>query len=185
MNCLPQSPFRHAEPGDIPAIVTLVESAYRGQSSRAGWTTEADLLDGQRIDPQGVAEVIARPQSLVLLLEDGDGLLACAHVEQRGDVGYFGMFAVRPGAQGTGTGRRMLAEAERIAHEDWQLACMSMSVIVQREDLIGWYQRRGYRRSGHFEPFPYGDERFGKPRRDDLRFELLQKALPLNTQDMT
>lgn len=178
MDCLPQSPFRSAEPADIPAIVTLVESAYRGDASRVGWTTEADLLDGQRIDPQGVAEVIARPQSLVLLLDDDDGLLACAHVEQRGDAGYFGMFSVRPGAQGTGTGRRVLAEAERIAREHWQLARMSMSVIVQREDLIGWYQRRGYRRTGHYEPFPYGDERFGKPRRDDLRFELLEKMLP-------
>src|SRR5699024_1534509 len=114
--------FRAATIDDIPAIVALVTSAYRGQASRAGWTTEADLLDGQRVDPAGVAEVIERPDSLVLLLEAGDMLLACAHVERQDDAGYFGMFAVCPGRQGKGTGHRVLAEAERLARARWGVA---------------------------------------------------------------
>ena len=174
--------FRHATPDDIDAVVALVTSAYRGEASRAGWTTEADLLDGARIDPEVLRQDILRPQSIVLLAEAGDGtaaerLLACAHVAVEDRAGYFGMFAVRPGLQGAGVGSMVLAECERIAHEDWQQPLMRMTVIVQRDELIAWYERRGYRRTGVFKPFPYGDERFGIPRRDDLRFETLEKTL--------
>lgn len=171
--------FRFAVMADVPAVVALVESAYRGDASRVGWTTEADLLDGQRIDAQGVAEVIDRADSLVLLAERADCLLACAHVEKRDRTCYFGMFAVRPGEQGRGTGRQVLGEAERLARTRWGLARMIMSVIDLREDLIAWYRRCGYRRTGEHEPFPYGDERFGIPRRDDLRFERLEKILEI------
>lgn len=171
--------FRNATPADLGAIVALVQSAYRGEASRVGWTTEADLLDGQRIDPQGVAEVIDKADSRVLLAEHSvtHELLACAHIEKQCDAGYFGMFAVRPGLQGAGVGRAMLAEAERIAREIWACASMRMTVIDVRGDLIGWYERRGYRRTGEYGPFPYGDERFGIPKRDDLRFEWLLKPL--------
>jgi ribosomal protein S18 acetylase RimI-like enzyme len=169
--------FRAATAADIPAIVALVESAYRGDASRAGWTTEADLLDGQRIDVQGVAQVIAKADSRVLLGESDDGLLACAHVEKQGDACYFGMFSVRPRLQGGGVGKRMLAEAERIAREEWRCMRIEMTVISVRDDLIDWYERRGFGRTGVFKPFPYGDERFGIPKRDDLRFEILEKRL--------
>ncbi len=87
------------------------------------------------------------------------------------------MFSVRPDLQGSGVGRAVLAEAERIAREDWQCGEMQMTVISIRDELIAWYERRGYRRSGVFKPFPYGDERFGIPKRDDLRFEVLLKPL--------
>lgn len=169
--------FRQATTADIPAVVALVQSAYRGDASRVGWTTEADLLDGQRIDSEGVAEVVQRSDSRVLLLEREGRLLACAHVELRGDVGYFGMFAVHPGLQGQGTGRAVLDEAERVVREVWHGRRMDMAVIDAREDLIAWYLRRGYRRTGEYQPFPYGDERFGIPRRPDLRFERLEKIL--------
>ncbi|MCB1559547.1 MAG: GNAT family N-acetyltransferase [Xanthomonadales bacterium] len=170
--------FRSATEADIPALVALVTSAYRGDASRVGWTTEADILDGERIDPEVLREDIQRPHSRVLLLEDGDGgILACAHIAEEDGAGYFGMFAVRPGLQNAGTGRRVLAEAERVVRDDWQLPVMRMTVIVQREELIAWYERRGYVRTGRFKPFPYGDERFGLPRRDDLRFEVLEKPL--------
>ncbi|MFZ7095663.1 GNAT family N-acetyltransferase [Luteimonas dalianensis] len=174
--------FRPATPDDIDAIVALVTSAYRGDASRAGWTTEADLLDGARIDPDVLRADIERDNSIVLLAEAGDAagedrLQACAHVAVEDGGGYFGMFAVRPGLQGAGTGRTVLAECERIARDEWQLPFMRMTVLVQRGELIAWYQRRGYRRTGVFKPFPYGDERFGIPRRDDLRFETLEKAL--------
>jgi len=173
----PESRLRSAEERDIPAIVALVTAAYRGDSSRAGWTTEADLLDGARIDPELLRGDILRPRSRVLLLEADDRLLACAHVADEDGIGYFGMFAVAPTAQGGGIGNRVLAEAERIAREDWGLAHMRMTVIDLRAELIAWYERRGYCRTGIFKPFPYGDVRFGIPKRDDLRFEVLEKTL--------
>jgi ribosomal protein S18 acetylase RimI-like enzyme len=111
----------------------------------------------------------------VLLAESAGRLKASCHVERQGDAGYFGMFAVDPGEQGSGLGKQVLAEAERIAREEWRCRGMRMTVIVQREELIAWYGRRGYRRTGEYQPFPYGDERFGIPRRDDLRFEVLLK----------
>jgi ribosomal protein S18 acetylase RimI-like enzyme len=182
---IPALVFRDATPADVTAIVALVESAYRGDASRAGWTTEADLLDGQRVDPVGVGEIIARRGSRVLLAEasaPGDArgqLVACCHLERHGDACYLGMFSVKPTGQGAGIGKRMLEHADRIARADWNCSRMEMTVISIRNDLIAWYERRGYRRTGRFKPFPYGDERFGIPKRDDLRFELLEKPLDM------
>ncbi|MGY0505324.1 GNAT family N-acetyltransferase [Luteimonas sp. e5] len=169
--------FRHATTADIPMLLELVTSAYRGEASRAGWTTEADLLDGARIDAERLALDITREDSLVLIAEVEGEPVACAHVAVEDGAGYFGMFAVRPGLQAGGIGSRVLAQAERIAREELGQRMLRMSVIDLREELIAWYQRRGYRRTGVHKPFPYGDERFGIPRRPDLRFELLEKAL--------
>ena len=175
--------FRDAGIEDIPALVALVTSAYRGEASRAGWTTEADFLDGNRIDPDVLREDIGRPRSRVVVAEPAAGtdaaaeMLACAHVADVDGAGYFGMFAVRPGLQRAGVGNGVLVECERIAREDWGLPAMRMTVIDLREELIAWYERRGYRRTGTFKPFPYGDPRFGIPKRDDLRFEVLEKPL--------
>ena len=147
--------FRRATEADIPAIVALVESAYRG------WR---------------------RPHSAVLLAEREEGgdareLLACAHIAIEDGAGYFGMFSVRPALQGGGIGKALLAEAERLAREEWRLRVMRMTVIDLRDELIAFYERRGYRRTGITRPFPYGDERFGLPKRPDLRFEVLEKPL--------
>ena len=171
--------FRKAGDADIPAIVALVESAYRGDASRVGWTTEADLLDGRRTGADEVGDCIRRPHSAILLAERAEEaeLLACAHLAIEDGAGYFGMFSVQPGLQGAGIGKALLAEAERVAREEWRLPCMRMTVIDLREELIAFYERRGYRRTGIKKPFPYGDPRFGLPRRDDLRFEVLEKAL--------
>ena len=167
--------FRPAQSADISAIVALVESAYRGESGRRGWTTESHLLDGQRTDAADVGSLIGRSDSRLLLAEGDGQLKASCHVERQGEVGYFGMFAVDPSEQGSGLGKQVLAEAERIAREEWRCRAMHMTVIEQRGELIAWYERRGYRRTGQFKPFPYGDERFGIPRRADLRFEVLLK----------
>ncbi|NGO06205.1 GNAT family N-acetyltransferase [Streptomyces sp. HC44] len=169
--------FREAADADVDAVVLLVESAYRGDSSRIGWTTEADILEGQRTDPEGVREVIESPDSRLLTVERDGTLIACCQLEHRGDHAHFGMFAVSPAQQGGGLGKVILAEAERHAREIWGVAEMHMAVISVREDLIAWYERRGYRRTGKMIPFPYGDERFGIPQRDDLEFELLVKPL--------
>ena len=169
--------FRAATTGDIDALVALVTSAYRGDASKQGWTTEANLLDGQRIDPDVLRHDIERPRSRVLVAERDGTLLACAHVSIDGGAGYFGMFSVKPDLQGGGIGKHVLAEAERIARDEWQLPTMRMTVIDIREELIAFYERRGYRRTGIVKPFPYGDARFGLPTRDDLRFEILEKDL--------
>ncbi|MFI8348611.1 GNAT family N-acetyltransferase [Streptomyces sp. NPDC085596] len=169
--------FRDATDADVDALVALVESAYRGDASRAGWTTEADILDGQRTDPEGVLQVIKTPDSRLLVVEGEGGIVACCQLEHRGTHAYFGMFAVSPTLQGSGLGKAVMAEAERQARTAWGATEMHMTVISVRDDLIGWYERRGYRRTGETTPFPYGDERFGIPRRPDLRFELLVKPL--------
>ncbi|MEO7478645.1 MAG: GNAT family N-acetyltransferase [Lysobacteraceae bacterium] len=169
--------FRSATHTDVDAVVALVESAYRGDASRAGWTTEADFLDGRRTGPDDVLAQIERLPSRILLAEHDGELLACALVTIENDVGYFGMFSVRPNLQNAGIGNAVLAEAERIACKEWKLPIMHMTVIDIRAELIAWYERRGYRRTGIFKPFPYGDERFGIPKRTDLRFEILEKTL--------
>lgn len=171
--------FRDATPDDAPDLVSLIESAYRGDSSRAGWTTEADILDGQRTDAEGVLEVIGKENSRIVIVVEtgGDEVVACCQLEHRGDHAYFGMFAVRPTLQGAGLGKLVIAEAERFAGEQWGVADMRMTVISVRTDLIAWYERRGYVRTGQMSPFPYGDERAGLPRRDDLEFELLTKKI--------
>ncbi|WP_213600893.1 GNAT family N-acetyltransferase [Pseudoxanthomonas japonensis] len=170
--------FRAATAADIPALVSLVTSAYRGDISKQGWTTEADMLDGQRIDAEVLRKDIERPRSRIVLAERGDGdLLACAHVAEEDGAGYFGMFSVRPDLQGGGVGKAVLAEAERVAREEWALPAMRMTVIDIRDELIAFYERRGYVRTGIKKPFPYGDERYGIPKRDDLRFEVLEKPL--------
>ncbi|WP_121715167.1 GNAT family N-acetyltransferase [Streptomyces sp. E5N91] len=169
--------YRDATDADVVALVALIESAYRGDASRAGWTTEADILQGQRTDPQGVLEVVKAPHSRLLTVERDGRIVACCQLEHRGAHAYFGMFAVSPALQGAGLGKAIIAEAERQARTTWGVTEMHMTVISVRDDLIAWYERRGYRRTGETTPFPYGDERFGIPQRDDLRFELLVKPL--------
>ncbi|MBO0731079.1 MAG: GNAT family N-acetyltransferase [Acidimicrobiaceae bacterium] len=170
--------FRRATAADIPAVVALVESAYRGETSTHGWTTEAHLLDGRRTDAEEVAGIITGATSDVLLAED-DELVACCQIDHADAVtAYFGMFAVRPGLQGRGIGRIVLAESERRA----LLAGATrqrMTVIRQRADLIAWYERLGYFPTGVTVPWPYGDERYGQPKVDDLEFVELAKDLPL------
>ncbi|MFC5290193.1 GNAT family N-acetyltransferase [Actinokineospora guangxiensis] len=167
--------YRAATLDDVPALVDLVESAYRGESSRAGWTTEADFLDGQRTDPEEIARLVGTPKNLVLMAST-DRLVACCHLAEVDGAAYFGMFAVVPGLQGGGVGRAVLAEAER-TFASWGLREVRMKVVSRREELIAWYVRRGYTLTDEFTPFPYGDARFGEPLEPGLRFVTLIKFL--------
>ena len=168
---------RAATAADAPAVTALVNSAYRGESSKAGWTTEADLLGGQRVDVERITGTIGMPGSIILLHEHDHVLIGCVHLERTGDDCYLGMLTVRPTLQRGGLGRQVLETAERWALEHWSSRSMHMTVITQRTELIAWYERRGYRRTGERKPFPYDDERFGLPRRTDLVFEVLSKQL--------
>ncbi|MEO6075690.1 MAG: GNAT family N-acetyltransferase [Dokdonella sp.] len=168
--------FRHATHDDINAIVALVQSAYRGDASRAGWTTEADILDGQRIDASMLQAMLANPAATFLLAARDGTLIACCELQHNGDAAYFGMFSVVPTEQGSGIGKVVLAEAERMVRDEWLCSRLEMTVIDVRDALIAWYERRGYIRTGLHSPFPYGDTRYGIPLRDDLRFETLRKT---------
>lgn len=145
--------FRDATDAEVDELVALIESAYRGDASRAGWTTEADILQGQRTDPEGVPAVIESPGSRLLTVERAGRIVGCCQLEHRGDHASSGMFAVSPRLQGAGLGKVIMAEAERQARETWNATRMHMAVICVRDDLIAWYGRRGYRRTGHMTPF--------------------------------
>lgn len=163
---------RQARAEEVPELVALVTSAYRGESSRAGWTTEADLLDGGRTDEEELTALL--PDLLVAV--EGDELVGCCALTPRGDVGYFGTFAVRPLLQGAGTGSALLAAAEQRARE-LGLTAVEMTVLSVRTELLAYYARRGYVDTGETRPFPYGQERNGIPRTDDLVFAVLLKKL--------
>jgi ribosomal protein S18 acetylase RimI-like enzyme len=168
---------RPAIVADALELAALVNSAYRGDSSKAGWTTEAELLGGQRVDADGIAETIASPDSVILLHEQDHRLVACVLLTRMGDHCYLGMLTVCPRMQSSGLGRQLLAAGERYAVGHWASRSVHMTVLTQRVELLAWYERRGYHRTGETRPFPYGDERFGLPRRDDLSFEVLCKPL--------
>jgi GNAT superfamily N-acetyltransferase len=183
--------FRVARLGDAIAILSLVEGAYRGDESRKGWTTEADLLAGQRTDLAQIAELIAESSGALWLATREAELLACVHFAPTAEPGEqvaqslrgalrcvkLGMFAVRPTLQGQGIGSALLRHAERIAQSEYQANWLELHVIALRSELIGYYERRNYRITGETEEFPYGNSRFGLPLRDDLVFSVLRKQL--------
>lgn len=171
--------LRDAGLDDVDAVVALVESAYRGEPSRAGWTTEADLLAGRRTDAADVTRQLTAEGSLMLLAVSAQaGLVGCAHLTRRDpETAYFGMFAVRPVRQGGGIGGRLLAAAEERARTEWGSTQLFMTVIGQRGELVDWYRRRGYTPTGQTAPWPHDGTAFGVPRRGDIYFRTLAKSL--------
>ena len=166
-------------PADIADYVELVSSAYRGEGSKQGWTTEADLLGGQRLDVPMAEDMLAEADSQILLARDEQGrAVASVYVREPEDgAAYLGVLAVSPLGQGRGVGSALIGLAEAWVAEHWGATSMRMSVINKRDELIAYYERRGYVRTGEVEPFPYGDDRFGQPKVDDLEFVLLSKPL--------
>lgn len=170
--------IRTATAADLPAVHALVERAYRGDAARRGWTHEADLLEGQRIDVPALANMLASEALCILVAEVGGRLSGCVQVADCGDgIAYLGMLSVEPDLQAGGLGRRLIAAAEETAERLFGASRMEMTVIRQRAELIAYYERRGYRVSGEERPFPYDDPRFGLPRRHDLSFVVMSKPL--------
>ena len=173
-----ETTIRDATAADIPDLHRLIESAYRGESSRAGWTTEADLLGGQRTDPDDLADILADPKQALLTAWQGDELVGCVLIADRGaGTGYFGMLSIRPTLQGGGLGRRLVEAAHAAMADRFGSRRVRISVLPQRETLIAWYERLGYRSTGETLPFPYGNPRFGLPKRDDLYFVVMERGL--------
>jgi N-acetylglutamate synthase-like GNAT family acetyltransferase len=161
---------------DIDALELLVNSAYRGESSKKGWTTEADLLDGIRIDKERLEEIIRNSDSVILKMIDEDGIITgCVNLQKKQDSMFLGMLTVKPGAQGSGLGKRLMQEAEEYARLQG-CSRMVMTVISVRSELIAWYERRGYHLTGEKKPFPSNDPRFGMPK-IELEFAVMEKQL--------
>jgi GNAT superfamily N-acetyltransferase len=171
--------FRAAEAGDIPAVTALINSAYRGESSAVGWTTEANILQGQRIDEAGLARVMAEPETTILLCFQGESLTGSVQLQKYAEgVGYLGMFVIRPGLQGRGLGRRFMQEAESAARRLWGVTRMTMTVINLRSELIAYYERCGYVLTGERLPFPFEDG-LSTALVDGIELAVMEKELAL------
>lgn len=167
--------LRPATAADVPALVALVNRAYRGEAARQGWTTEAHLLDGPRIDEAALHEMLAAPNAVILqAFSEAGGLVGCVYLQPQAGRLYLGTLAVPPEAQAHGIGRHLLAEAERQAR---QRSCshVKITVLGARPELVAWYERRGYALTGATEPFT-ADTRFGRPRQP-LELLVLEKGV--------
>ena len=162
-------------PDDASILEQLINSAYRGEEAKQGWTTEADLLDGTRTDAALIRGIIADPDSLLLKAVDDEGILGCVELRKEGDKLYMGMLTVRPNLQGRGIGKALMAAAEAEAVRR-NCKAVFMSVLTARSGLIDWYVRHGYHDTGKRKPFAFTDPRFGKPKMP-LEFVVLEKAM--------
>ncbi len=169
-----------AADSDLEAVADLVNSAYRGESSRAGWTTEADYLDGQRTDAASLRRDLAEnAAALILTLRDAPDapIIGTVWLERDSpEAWYLGMLTVKPDLQARQLGRAMLAAAEAYVAERGG-ARIEMTVVSIRDTLIAWYERRGYARTGETRPFPYDNELFGVPKVEGLVFVVLEKKV--------
>lgn len=172
--------FRYATQADVESIVDLIERAYRGQENAGAWFSEAHLLRGPRTSISDISGLLAQPQSRFLIAELEGQIAGCCLLQktkavdgQNGkdsDAAYFGMFAIDPAIRSSGLGKTVLAEAERRVRELWRAKAMVMTVINLRTELIGYYERRGYKLTGVRHPFPF-NETTGEVTRD---FDLVE-----------
>ncbi|WP_018614219.1 GNAT family N-acetyltransferase [Segetibacter koreensis] len=163
---------------DISQICALVNSAYRGDTSRKGWTTEADLFDGIRIDQPTLTTYLNETDSVMLTCtNENQEIIGCVYLKKEREHLYLGMLTVAPNVQAKGIGKLLLKAAEEKAIKE---GCKSivMTVITSRHELINWYKRHGYYETGLRQPFPK-DEKFGKPKLP-LEFMILQKDISMN-----
>lgn len=146
--------IRPAIEADLPRLRPVVERAYRGDSARAGWTHEADLVSGERTDLETLRSLLDGSSRLLIAFE-GDTILGCVNVADRGDgLAYLGLLCVDPQLQARGIGKQLVAAAEAAARETFAATRVEMTVIERRAELIAWYLRHGYVASGEARPFP-------------------------------
>lgn len=166
--------FRTADSTDMDAIVQLVNRAYRPEAGISGWTHEADLVSGIRVSAGQVAAILAKQDSVILVGFKDSEVVACVHVEKHGNNSHIGMLAVNPLLQGTGFGKQMLAYAETYAREEFGAVTFVMFVLSLRNELIAFYQRRGYQKTGDITDYPLSAG-VGIPKHADLKVEILEK----------
>ena len=166
--------FRTANKSDAEAIAQLVNKAYRPETGAVGWTHESDLVSGNRTSVVQVAEVLSKPDSVILVGLKGSEIVACVHVEKDGSYCHIGMLAVNPKLQGAGAGKQMLAHAERYANENFGSEKFIMVVVSSRSELIAFYLRRGYRRTGTVQGYPLSAG-VGTPKLSNLKTEVFEK----------
>ncbi|WP_423602974.1 GNAT family N-acetyltransferase [Sphingomonas sp. MS122] len=146
--------IRPAAAADLPRLHPVVERAYRGESARAGWTHEADLVSGERTDLATLRSLLDGGSRLLVAL-DGDTILGCVNVADRGNgLAYLGLLCVDPQLQAGGIGKQLVAAAEATARDSFAATRIEMTVIDRRAELIAWYLRHGYAASGETRPFP-------------------------------
>jgi ribosomal protein S18 acetylase RimI-like enzyme len=167
--------MRPAELKDIPALNILINSAYRGESSKQGWTTEESLLGGIRTSEESLIETIETKGTTILIDFIEKELVACVQLVEKKEVLYVGMLTVKPNLQNAGLGKKLLKAAENFASSKG-ISKLEMTVISDRVELISWYERHGYAKTGESRPFPMGDPRFGEPKKF-LEFLVLEKSL--------
>lgn len=172
--------FHKAELSDSQEIAALINSAYRGESSRTGWTTEADILEGLRTTTQEIASIIQREDAFILVGVLRDEIVATVCCERQDaygrNIAHFGMIAVKPTLQNKGHGKTMIQAAEAMTFREWRVVGFHMAVITLREELIEFYERLGYMRSGEFKNFPE-DSALWQPKVAGLTLEYLVKII--------
>jgi ribosomal protein S18 acetylase RimI-like enzyme len=160
---------------DIPQLVELINSAYRGDHSKKGWTTEADLLGGVRTDADGLEKMMGKQDAVIIKFCDEENVLqGCVYLEKKESRMYLGMLTVSPLEQAKGIGKKLLFAAEKYAG-DQKCFTIEMTVISVRDELITWYEKHGYYRTGETKPFP-SDEKFGIPKQP-LEFIVMHKKV--------
>ena len=160
---------------DALELDSLVNSAYRGDSSRQGWTTEADLLDGTRTDASAIEESMRKPGFTILKYVEGGKILGCVEFHREKEKLYLGMLTVLPLLQGKGIGKELMKAVEEEA-KNQKCKSVFMTVISVRKELIDWYKRHGYMDTGERKPFGFNDPRFGQPKKQ-LVFIVLEKPI--------
>ncbi|QSA97083.1 GNAT family N-acetyltransferase [Methylococcus sp. EFPC2] len=173
--------FRKAVADEAESVAALINSAYRGERSRLGWTTEAHLLDGLRTDTADIRQLIARRDSIILLCEHAEAIIGSVHIEKAGGDANLGMFVVDPTRQGQGVGKHLLSRAEETARTEWQVDKIVLHVITLRHELIAFYGRRGYRRTGVLHEFPVNPALWTL-KVDGLALEVLEKRVGLGVR---
>jgi ribosomal protein S18 acetylase RimI-like enzyme len=164
-----------AQLSDAETIATLVNSAYRGDHAKKGWTTEADFIDGSRTDAATLTDIIKKTDTTILKYVRDGKIISCVELKRDGNKLYLGMLTVEPSIQGGGIGKEMLRSAEEFGKKE---GCRSvyMTVITIRKELIDWYKRHGYVDTGERKPFHFNDPKFGMPKQK-LEFLVLEKQL--------